>query len=235
VDEACARVAFVSRRAVAVRDTGRGGEGATLPARIDALARALGRPIEPRVRDGLVRYAELVLEWNARLDLTAATALDALVDVLFADALVMGDRELVPEEATLLDVGSGAGAPALPFAILRPDSEVAMLEPTRKRVAFLRTAIGSLGLEKRVRVIEGRLDPRAPRVHADCDVASARATFPPERWVKVALAIAPACLVFTAGDPPGSPVHRVDYALPSSRAPRVLARYERAIGSVRSS
>ena len=97
--------------------------------------------------------------WNARLDLTAAREEAALAEVLFADALVLRARELVPEGARVLDVGSGAGAPALPFAIVRADCRVAMLEPLRKRVAFLRTAIGTLDLAARVTAIEGRIDP----------------------------------------------------------------------------
>ena len=40
-----------------------------------------------------------------------------------------------------IDVGSGAGAPALPFALLRPDVSLTLVEPLRKRIAFLRTAM----------------------------------------------------------------------------------------------
>jgi 16S rRNA (guanine527-N7)-methyltransferase len=203
--------------------------------RIEELAAALGRPIAPAARDALAQYAALVRTWNARLDLTAAREERALVEVLFADAIVMSDRALVPEGASLLDVGSGSGAPALGFALLRDDVRVAMLEPLRKRVAFLRTAIGTLDLAARARAIEGRLERDAPVTPFDgaLDVASARATFAPEDWLPAGLALAPACLVFTAGEPPAPPegarlAHRCDYALPWSGAPRVLSRYERA-------
>lgn len=205
------------------------------PTNLDALAASLGRPIEPRARDALVRFAALVRTWNARLDLTAARGERALAEVLFADAIVMQDRALVAEGASVLDVGSGAGAPALPLALLREDVRVALLEPLRKRIAFLRTAIGTLDVAARVRAIEGRIDPRAPRApdeHA-VDVASARATFAPEEWLPIGLALAPACLVFTAGDPPPAPAGarlaaRADYTLPWSAAPRTLTRYERS-------
>lgn len=201
--------------------------------RIDELARSLGRPLEPPTRDALASFAGLVRTWNARLDLTAAREERALAEVLFADAIVMGDRELVPEGAALVDVGSGAGAPALPFAIVRPDAAVTMIEPLRKRVAFLRTAIGSLDLAARVRVVEGRVEPSAAGERGAFGVASARATFAPEVWLETGLALAPSCLVFTATEPPPAPAgarlaHRADYALPWSGAPRVLARYERA-------
>nr|MDQ3036006.1 class I SAM-dependent methyltransferase [Myxococcota bacterium] len=164
---------------------------------------------------------------------TAAREETALVEVLFADALVMSDRALVPEGASLLDVGSGGGAPTLPFALLRGDVRLAMLEPLRKRIAFLRTAIGTLDIADRVRAIEGRLDRRAVAAAAgDYAVSSARATFAPGEWLPMGLELAPACLVFTVDEPPVAPAgtrlaHRVDYALPWSGAPRVLARYER--------
>lgn len=201
--------------------------------RIHALARALGAPIEPAAHEALARFAELVRTWNARIDLTAARDDDALVEVLFADALVTSDRTLVPEGASLLDIGSGAGAPALPFAILRPDAQVTMIEPLRKRIAFLHTAIGTLGLAPRVRALKGRVDPTRPRapIEGRWDVASARATFAPRQWAEIGLALAPACLLYTIAEvpaPAGARVaHRVAYALPFTGAPRTLTRIER--------
>lgn len=206
----------------------------TIANRIDELASALERPISSAARGELVRYAELVRTWNARLDLTAARDETSLVEVLFADALILSDEALISQGASLLDVGSGAGAPALALSILRLDTSVTMLEPLRKRVAFLRTSIGTLRLEKRVRAVEGRLEPNSANMNLNehFDVASARATFPPEEWLSVGLRVAPACLVFTAGEPPPPPsgariAHRADYVLPHRRAPRVLTRYER--------
>lgn len=207
----------------------------TIAKRIDELAYALEHPISSESGRELARYAELVRTWNARLDLTAARDETSLVEILFADALVLSDEALVSGGASLLDVGSGAGAPALALSILRPDISVTMLEPLRKRIAFLRTAIGTLHLEKRVRAVEGRLEPDSARTSLPehVDVASARATFPPEQWLSLGLQVAPACLVFTAGEPPSPPAgvriaHRTDYVLPHRRAPRVLTRYERA-------
>jgi 16S rRNA (guanine527-N7)-methyltransferase len=206
-----------------------------ISARIDELSLSLARPLSPTARDALARFAGLVKVWNARLDLTAAREERAMVEVLFADAIVMSDPALVPEGASVLDIGSGGGAPALPFALLRDDTQVAMLEPLRKRIAFLRTAIGSLDVAARVRAIEGRIDKSAPGAGLEgrFDVASARATFAPADWLPIGLALAPSCLVFAVGEPPDAPegaalVHRVDYALPWSKAPRVLARYVRA-------
>lgn len=200
----------------------------SLAGRIQALARALGGEVDPGVADALDRFAQLVRTWNARLDLTAARGDDALIEVLFADALVLRDRALVAEGASVLDVGSGAGAPAIPLAIVRPDLRVTMLEPLRKRVAFLRTAIGTLDLASRVKAVEGRVDARRPAAPGGpYDVASARATFGPEEWIEIGRALAPSCVLYAAAEPPSPPAHRVDYALPWSGAPRILARYDR--------
>lgn len=200
---------------------------------IDVLARALGIPIETGTLQALVRYAELVQTWNVRLNLTAALTEEALVEVLFGDAFVMRDPHFVPEGASLLDVGSGAGAPAIGFALLRPDVRVTLVDPQHKRVAFLNTAIGSLGLAGRVRALSGRVDPRRPRIPSEqvFDVASARATFPPQAWARIGLALAPACLVYGRDEIPvpigARLVHCAQYVLPWSGAPRALGRIER--------
>lgn len=196
-----------------------------LGGRIEVLARALGGSLDPATRDRLEGFASLVRAWNARLDLTAARADDALIEVLFADAMVLRDRALVPEAASVVDIGSGAGAPAIPLAIVRRDLRIALLEPRRKRIAFLRTAIGSLDLAARVCAIEGRIDPARPSLEGDFDLAMARATFAPAEWLRIGRALAPSVLVFATEELPERPAQRRDYALPWSGAPRVIGRY----------
>ena len=63
---------------------------------------------------------------------------------------------LVPEDATVVDVGSGAGLPGIPLAIARPDLRVTLLEPLQRRATFLVEVVDELGLGDRVRVIRGR-------------------------------------------------------------------------------
>lgn len=202
-------------------------------AEIVVLAEALRRPLADDARARLSAFGELVTRWNARIDLTAARSPEQLAEVLFADALVLADETLVPHAARVLDVGSGAGAPALPLALLRPDLSLVLVEPLRKRVAFLRTAIGSLeGLAGRVEVREDRLDPRSPSVAGSSfDVAMARATFAPEVWLPLALGVAKRALVLTAAEaPPDAPVGAhvlcdARYVLPRTSAPRRITVY----------
>ncbi|MFW6050560.1 MAG: 16S rRNA (guanine(527)-N(7))-methyltransferase RsmG [Myxococcota bacterium] len=180
----------------------------------------------------LARFADLVVRWGARTDLTSAQASTAPEEVLLLDARVLADPALVVEGARLVDVGAGAGAPAIPLAILRPDLEATLVEPRRRRVAFLRTAIGALALERRVRVVEGKVDPAQPAVPGmPFDVALSRATFAPERWLAVGGALAPRVLVMTAASEPPAPpagwerVARRDYRVPSTGAPRAVSLY----------
>ena len=80
--------------------------------------------------------------------------------------------DLLPEGATVADVGSGAGLPGLCLAIARPDLSLTLIEPLERRVIWLNEVVADLGLDN-VRVLRGR----AEQVEADVDVdfATARA------------------------------------------------------------
>jgi 16S rRNA (guanine527-N7)-methyltransferase len=204
-------------------------------ARIEALARALGKPLPASSIEPLGRYVELVATWNRKLDLTAARDAAAQVEILLADALELAEESVVPTTGTrCVDIGSGAGAPALPLALLRSDLDLTLVEPLRKRVAFLRTAIGTLGLAARVRVIEAKLDPDAPSLAgAPFDVALSRATFAPELWLAAGVALAQRTLVLLAAQPSPAAISGTRlvaeqrYRLPSSGAERCIAVYAR--------
>jgi 16S rRNA (guanine527-N7)-methyltransferase len=65
---------------------------------------------------------------------------------------------LIPSGATVVDVGSGAGLPGIPLAVLRPDLDVVLLEPLLRRADFLTQTLEELGLDERVRVVRGRAE-----------------------------------------------------------------------------
>ena len=202
-------------------------------AHIARLAQVFGTPVQPAAIDALGRYIELVATWNRKLDLTAAKQPEALVEVLLADALMLASNEIVPAHSRCVDVGSGAGAPGLPLAILREDLSLTLVEPLRKRVAFLRTTLGTLQLVSRLKVIEQKLDPEAPTVaEAPFDVAMSRATFAPELWLIAGIRLAPRTLVLLAQQAPPAAADAaldrvVSYTLPSNRAARKIAIYQR--------
>lgn len=198
------------------------------------LMQLLNVSLDAQTLQRMAAYVALVVTWNKRLDLTAAKGARAQLEVLLADALVLARTELIPNLSRCLDVGSGAGAPALPLLLARADLNATLLEPLRKRVAFLRTAVGTLQLVQRSVIIEAKLDLAAPEAPgAAVDVALSRATFAPEVWLSAALQLAPRALVLLAGQaepaaPAGSAlVHTHAYELPWSRAARRIAVYER--------
>jgi 16S rRNA (guanine527-N7)-methyltransferase len=134
---------------------------------------------EPALRSWL----SLLVTWNARMDLTAARSLPQLVDLMLADAIVLAS--VVPRGARTVDVGSGAGAPGLALAVLRPDLAMTLCEPLQKRTAFLRTVLGTLKRND-VTLVVGKGEALAPGSFA---VALSRATLAPPAWLALGMSL----------------------------------------------
>lgn len=175
----------------------------------------------------LSRLLDLVVTWNARVDLTAARDERELVDLYLADALVLAARHPRPLEPchaeAWTDVGSGAGAPGLVLAALRPDLQLTLVEPRAKRIAFLRTAVGSLSLPRPAKLV----DLRSSAVEAaSSDVAVSRATFAPAEWLAegARLARSTVWVLLARAEVPALPgwrvAQQVDYRWPLTGAVR---------------
>lgn len=145
------------------------------------VAEALGVPLSKEGEAALLAWLDLLATWNTGMDLTAARSADELVDLMVADALVLSIR--IPEGASVIDVGTGAGAPGLALALARPDLRVTLAEPLAKRVSFLRIVLATLKREdvtlERVRGEE------VARRGQRWNVAMARATLHPPEWLKL--------------------------------------------------
>jgi 16S rRNA (guanine527-N7)-methyltransferase len=150
---------------------------------LERAASSAGVALEALAHQGLAKWLDRLVEWNARVDLTAARGTEELVDLMVGDALVLS--KMIAKQARVIDVGTGAGAPGLALALLRPDLEVTLVEPLGKRSAFLRTVIGALG---RIDVkLEGTTgEAIAAAREGQWDVALARATLPPPAWLALA-------------------------------------------------
>jgi 16S rRNA (guanine527-N7)-methyltransferase len=85
--------------------------------------------------------------------------------------------QLIPQGASLFDIGSGAGLPGIVIALARPDLTVTLIEPLERRVAFLNEAVEGLNIE----VIRGR----AQDVKKSADFVTARAVAPLEKLKKM--------------------------------------------------
>lgn len=97
--------------------------------------------------------------------------------------------DLVPDGARVVDVGSGAGLPGIPLALVRPDLEIVLVEPLARRVEWLREILDDLGLT--LEVERGRAeDPAVRRRWEGADVVTARAVAPLHRLAAWCLPLA---------------------------------------------
>ena len=93
----------------------------------------------------LVRHYSMMLEWNRRINLTRITDPDEAARFHYAESLY--GLHLIGDAKTLLDIGSGAGFPAVPLAIARRDLNLTALESNRKKALFLREVKSALDLQ----------------------------------------------------------------------------------------
>lgn len=131
--------------------------------------------------EAIAGYFELLLQWNARVNLTGADGLEALLAEHLPDSFALA--RLAPASASVVDVGAGGGLPGVPFAVLRPDCQTTLLEPRAKRTAFLAAAKRQIGRTATFEVVRGRDEDLASGGY---DMAASRATFQVEEWLRVA-------------------------------------------------
>ncbi len=173
----------------------------------------------------MAAWLRLVQEWNAKLDLTAARDVRQLVELFVADATILSARAERDPEATLVDVGTGAGAPGLALALMGT-ARVTLVEPKAKRVAFLRTVVGTLDAD--VRIESCRASALAD---GSFDTATSRATFGPEEWLREGsrLARSAVWVLLAREHPPSLPAWEVTddvrYVLPFSGHERRAVAY----------
>ena len=122
-----------------------------------------------------IKYYELLIEWNEKMNLTAITEEREVAEKHFADSLL--PMELIPKNARCIDVGTGAGFPGIPLMIMRPDITVTLLDSLNKRLIFLDEVIRALGLEKSAKTLHMRSEDAgraaAPRDAYDVAVSPA--------------------------------------------------------------
>ncbi|WAX79112.1 16S rRNA (guanine(527)-N(7))-methyltransferase RsmG [Streptomyces sp. KMM 9044] len=124
-----------------------------------------------------VRYAELLAEAGVQRGLIGPREVPRLWERHLLNCAVLS--EAVPEGVTVCDVGSGAGLPGIPLALVREDLKITLLEPLLRRTTFLTEVVELLGLDH-VTVVRGRAEEvmgTLPPVH----VVTARAVAPLDR------------------------------------------------------
>lgn len=103
-------------------------------------------------------YLDLLLKWNARVNLTAIRDPEQMVERHFGESLFAA-RQLVQHDTnfTVADVGSGAGFPGIPLKIYAPELQLTLIEAHGKKATFLREVVRAIGLTD-VDVFAGRAE-----------------------------------------------------------------------------
>ena len=167
----------------------------------------------------LAKWISAVKQWNRRVRVTAARDDRELCDLMVADAAVLARH--IQQDLSVVDVGSGAGAPGLPLALMRPDLQVTLVEPMQKRAALLR-----LHTPDNANVVQLRGEALDVRF----DVAISRATLAPSAWLRLAAGLADEVWVMLAREEPPSEegwsvAHDESYHWPLTNAQRRVVKY----------
>ncbi len=151
-----------------------------------AACRELGWDLSDTVLGRLSEYLDLLMEANRSFNLTAIRDRDTAWDRHILDSLSL--LPYLPEDDSIIDIGSGGGLPGIVLAITHPDRPICLLEATGKKARFLEQTAAELGLDQ-VSVVADRAETAGhePALREQFDVAIARA-----------VADLPALLEFTA-------------------------------------
>lgn len=122
----------------------------------------------------LEKYAELLVEWNEKMNLTAITDMEGIAVKHFLDsasALTTGKIK-----GKVIDVGTGAGFPGVVLKIMKPEIKLTLLDSLNKRLVFLKEVLDTLGIDD-VELIHSRAEDGAHKTgyRENYDVAVSRA------------------------------------------------------------
>ena len=128
--------------------------------------------VSEKMIDDLLKFSALLLEKNKVMNLTAVTEPTEVVTRHFLDCAALAPH--MPQGGRVLDVGTGAGFPGMPLAILCPETEFVLLDALRKRIDFLNEVIADLGLTN-VTAVHARAEDYARDNRGTFDLAVSRA------------------------------------------------------------
>ena len=117
----------------------------------------LGFSLEKRQLEQFYRYYEILIEKNKVMNLTAITEYEEVIQKHFLDSISIVLWSGFKKNASVIDVGTGAGFPGIPLKIAFPDLQVLLLDSLKKRVNFLNEVINELGLSQ-ITAVHGRAE-----------------------------------------------------------------------------
>lgn len=138
-------------------------------------AAEIGIELSSESLDRFDKYAEMLVETNKTLNLTAITEPDEIVTKHFCDCLSLLKEVEIPQGAKLIDVGTGAGFPGVVLLIARPDLKITLMDSTNKRLVFVQSVVDALGLKANVVHSRAEEAGKNPAFREKYDFATARA------------------------------------------------------------
>lgn len=146
--------------------------------RLCSLAKENGIILDDTALDRFDTYAELLVEWNCKMNLTAITEPEEIEVKHFLDCLMLPKYFNLDYIQTVIDVGAGAGFPSVPLLIYKPDLCLTMMDAINKRLTFLDTAVHALGLEAQLIHERAEAAGQDENYREKFDLATARAVAP---------------------------------------------------------
>ncbi len=134
-----------------------------------------GLMLDDTAIERLKKYSVLLREWNEKMNLTAITDPDEIVIKHFLDCLLIFKNAEIPQNAKVIDVGTGAGFPGMVMKIARPDIKLTLLDSLNKRLIFLSEVLKELGLEAEIIHARAEEGGKKPELREKYDIATARA------------------------------------------------------------
>ena len=112
--------------------------------------------VYPEAAENLARYADWLAGAGVERGFLGPREVDRIWDRHIGNCAVV--EELIPSNAKVFDIGSGAGLPGVVLAIVRPDILVGLIEPLMRRSEFLTEVVNDLGIADRVTIMRGRAE-----------------------------------------------------------------------------
>lgn len=139
-------------------------------------AEDVGLELSKEQYEQFIIYMKLLQEWNEKINLTAIVEDEEIIKKHFIDSMKAFKRDEFIKANTLIDVGTGAGFPGLPIAIMNSKLNVTLLDSLNKRINFLNTVISELGLTN-ITTIHSRAEDGARNkdLREKFDIATSRA------------------------------------------------------------
>lgn len=123
----------------------------------------------------LDKYAEMLIETNKSFNLTAIKEPDDITVKHFADCLAIFKYVDIPENAKIIDVGTGAGFPGLVLKLFRPDIQMTFLDSTKKKLGFIENVLNECGVSGEILHLRAEKAAQLSKYRENFDFATARA------------------------------------------------------------